>query len=100
MQLTRLLRRAEQIAGTRTAVIFRERRRTWRDYAGRVARLAGAFRRLGLAPDGQVAILMHSSDRYLEALSASCRARSSNVPRVLSGTTTPPAHSAANSASR
>jgi long-chain acyl-CoA synthetase len=70
MQLTRLLRRAEQIAGTRTAVIFRERRRTWADYAGRVARLAGAFRRLGLAPDGHVAILMHSSDRYLESLFA------------------------------
>jgi long-chain acyl-CoA synthetase len=86
MQLTRLLRRAEQIAGARTAIIFHERRRTWRDYAGRVAQLAGAFRHLGLAPGGNVAILAHSSDRYLESLFAALWAGGVFVPLSTRGT--------------
>jgi long-chain acyl-CoA synthetase len=43
-----------------------QRRVTWAEFRDRVARLASAWRRLGLAPGGRVAILADSSFRYLE----------------------------------
>lgn len=64
--LTQALRRACQIAGHHTAVIFGDRRRTWIEFADRVARLAAVLRRSGIEPGQRVAMLAHSSDRYLE----------------------------------
>jgi long-chain acyl-CoA synthetase len=65
--LTGALDRARRIAGGHTAVIFAERRQTWSAFAERVTRLAGTLRGLGLEADGRVAVLGHSSDRYIEA---------------------------------
>jgi acyl-CoA synthetase (AMP-forming)/AMP-acid ligase II len=65
-RLTLAVRRAVQIAPDKTAVIYGERRWTWRQFAERIARLAAAFHRLGLRPGQRVAMLAHTSDRYLE----------------------------------
>ncbi|MGD9603952.1 MAG: AMP-binding protein, partial [Gammaproteobacteria bacterium] len=46
------------------------RRRTWREFAERVARLAGALRAHGLQDGDRVAILALNSDSYLELLYA------------------------------
>lgn len=67
MHLTLSLRRARRICGSRTATIFGNRRRTWSELHDRVARLAGVLRDLGVGPGTRVAILSHSSDRWLEA---------------------------------
>jgi len=66
MRLTFGLRRAIRIASDRTAVVYGERAWTWREFGDRVARLAGALHMLGMKPDDRVAMLAHSSDRYLE----------------------------------
>jgi long-chain acyl-CoA synthetase len=44
--------------------IFGERRRTFREAADRVARLAAALRRVGVRPGDRVAMLALNSDRY------------------------------------
>lgn len=67
MELTQALRRAAQIKPHETALIFRDRAWTWRAYQERVAKLASALRGLGLGEGDRVAILAHSSDRYIEA---------------------------------
>jgi long-chain acyl-CoA synthetase len=66
MSITQGLKRAMQINRRGTATIFGQRRRTWQEFGGRVAKLAGALRGLGLDSDGRVAILALNSDRYLE----------------------------------
>jgi acyl-CoA synthetase (AMP-forming)/AMP-acid ligase II len=66
MHLTQGLHRARQIAGSRTAVIDPEGLWTWNAFTERIARLAGALRQLGIEDGGRVAILAHSSHRYLE----------------------------------
>ncbi|MCW5732236.1 MAG: long-chain fatty acid--CoA ligase [Alphaproteobacteria bacterium] len=66
MYLTQGLKRARQFRGNGRAVIFGERSRTWNEVVDRIARLAGLFRSLGLADGDRVAMLAHSSDRYLE----------------------------------
>ncbi|MDP6707341.1 MAG: long-chain-fatty-acid--CoA ligase [Alphaproteobacteria bacterium] len=66
MQLTQALKRAAQINRNGIATEFGERRRSWSEFARRVARLAGALRGLGIAPGDRVAILALNSDRYLE----------------------------------
>ncbi|REM69598.1 fatty-acid--CoA ligase, partial [Mycobacterium tuberculosis] len=48
------------------AVRFAGRARTFRDFAERVARLAGALQRLGMQAGDRVAMLSLNSDRYLE----------------------------------
>ena len=70
MQLTRALTRARRIAADRTALIFADRRKTWAEFETRVASLAGALRRLGLAAGDRVILLGHSSDRFLETFYA------------------------------
>jgi len=66
MQLTRSLVRARRLFGGRTCIVFGARRWTWEEHVGRIARLAGALTALGVAPGDRVAILSHSSDRYIE----------------------------------
>src|SRR5512138_666310 len=66
MNITQGLKRAVQVNGGGTATIDGERRHTWREFADRVARLAGALLKLGLEPGDRVAMLALNSDRYLE----------------------------------
>ncbi len=66
MQVTMGLRRAALIGRAALAVLDGPVRRTWGEVQGRVARLAGALRRLGLQPGDRVAILMLNGHRYLE----------------------------------
>ncbi|MEJ8812447.1 long-chain-fatty-acid--CoA ligase [Variovorax ureilyticus] len=66
MYLTQALHRAVQQKPERVAVRFGNRSRTFREYADRVARLAGALRELGMNEGDRVAMLALNSDRYLE----------------------------------
>lgn len=66
MYLTQGLRRALQFRSSETGVVFGERRRTWGEIVDRVSRLAGLLRSLGLETGDRVAMLAHSSDRYIE----------------------------------
>ncbi|MEC9345409.1 MAG: long-chain fatty acid--CoA ligase [Pseudomonadota bacterium] len=70
MSVTRCLRRAVRNFPGNPATIFRDRRQTYADMTGRVARMAGALQDLGVAPGDRVAILATNSDRYLELLFA------------------------------
>ncbi|WP_245898150.1 long-chain-fatty-acid--CoA ligase [Phreatobacter cathodiphilus] len=80
MQLTLAVHRARRLFPTKTAVIFAERRWTWKQFADRVARLAGVLRGLGVGPGDRVAMLSHSSDRYLEFFFAAFWAGGIAVP--------------------
>ena len=66
MYLTQGLHRAVQQRPDAIAVRFAGRARTFRDFADRVARLAGALQRLGMRAGDRVAMLSLNSDRYLE----------------------------------
>ena len=66
MYMTQALHRAVQQRPDQIAVRFGDRARTFREFADRVARLAGALQGLGLRPGGRVAMLALNSDRYLE----------------------------------
>ena len=66
MYLTQALHRAVQQHPDRIAVRFGGRQRTYREFAERVARLAGALQKLGMQVGDRVAILSLNSDRYLE----------------------------------
>jgi acyl-CoA synthetase (AMP-forming)/AMP-acid ligase II len=70
MGLTRALHGSEQQRPDATAVCFGDRRRTFRQFAERVARLAGGLKSLGVQPNDRVAMLALNSDRYLEYLMA------------------------------
>ena len=66
MYLTKTLHRALQQTPDQVVTIFRGRRRTYREFCDRVARLAGALRASGMKPGERVGILALNSDRYLE----------------------------------
>jgi long-chain acyl-CoA synthetase len=66
MNVTQGLRRVLQTNPEGIATIDGERRRSWRETAERVARLAGALQHLGVKRGDRVAVLMLNSDRYLE----------------------------------
>jgi acyl-CoA synthetase (AMP-forming)/AMP-acid ligase II len=70
MHLTQGLHRAVQQQPGTVMTIFGERRRTFREAADRVARLAGAMRELGVRDGDRVAMLSLNSDRYSEYLLA------------------------------
>ena len=70
MYITQTLRRAVQIHGDHLATIYGPRRQTWAQFQGRIARLGGALRNLGVASEDRVAILALNSDRYVEYLYA------------------------------
>jgi len=66
MLITQGVRRSAQVNPHGLATIDGRRRRTWSEFAGRVACLAGALKGLGLEAGGRVATLSFNSDRYLE----------------------------------
>ena len=70
MGLTRALHGSTQVRSDAVAVCFGDRRRTFRQFTDRVARLAGALQSLGVRPNDRVAMLALNSDRYLEYLMA------------------------------
>lgn len=66
MYLTQALHRAVQQKPGHIAVRFGDRQQTFRQFADRVARLAGALQGLGMQHGDRVAMLALNSDRYLE----------------------------------
>jgi long-chain acyl-CoA synthetase len=60
------LDRAQQTAGGACAVVSGERRLSYAELGSRCRRLAGALRRLGLAPGDRVGVIGLNSHRYLE----------------------------------
>jgi long-chain acyl-CoA synthetase len=66
MYLTQGLHRCMQQTPERVAIRFGERTRTFAELGVRVARLAGAFRSLGMGEGDRVSMLGLNSDRYLE----------------------------------
>ncbi len=70
MYLTQGLRRAAQQRANGMSTVFRDRRRTWRETAERVARVAGGLAGLGVKAGDRVAILALNSDSYLELMYA------------------------------
>jgi len=70
MYLTQGLHRCMQQTPDSRATVFGGRTRTFRALHDRVARLAGALRALGMAPDDRVGMLALNSDRYIEYMLA------------------------------
>jgi long-chain acyl-CoA synthetase len=70
MYLTQGLHRTLQQRPEVAATVFGQRRASFSVLTGRVARLAGAFARLGVSAGDRIAVLAHNSDRYVEALLA------------------------------
>jgi long-chain acyl-CoA synthetase len=70
MYLTQGLHRALQQRPQALATVFGARRTTFRTLVDRVARLAGAFARLGVSGGDRIALLAHNSDRCVEGLLA------------------------------
>lgn len=66
LRFTQGLLRAAQVYPERIATICNGRTRTWRELAGRVARLAAALQANGAGRGTRVAMLGLNSDRYLE----------------------------------
>jgi long-chain acyl-CoA synthetase len=66
MRITQGVKRAADVCPHHLAVVDGERRRTWSEFAGRVARLSGALRAHGVGRGDRVAVLAQNSDRYLE----------------------------------
>ena len=66
-QITQFLRRAVQTNGGDVATVCGDRTQSWHQFAGRVARLAGALQGLGYRPGDRIGILALNADRYLEA---------------------------------
>ena len=65
MYITQGLKRAALVNAQGIATIDGERRQTWQEFAGLVARLAGALHSLGLERNGRLAMLALNSDRHL-----------------------------------
>jgi 3-oxocholest-4-en-26-oate---CoA ligase len=57
------------------ALVQGQRRRTWREFDERAARLAAAMRDLGLGPGSKVAFYLFNSNEYLETLFACFKLR-------------------------
>lgn len=70
MSMTQGLHRAVQTHPDRVATIHGNRKRTFREHADRVARLAAGFRAVGAKENDRIGILSLNSDRYVEYLMA------------------------------
>src|SRR6185295_8116320 len=57
------------------ALVQGDRRRTWREFDDRAARLANGMRAAGLAPDSKVASYLYNGNEYLEGVYASFKLR-------------------------
>lgn len=66
MYLSQCVNRAVQINPNGIATVIGERKRSWKEFADRIARLAQGLKCLGLETEDRVAILSLNSDRYLE----------------------------------
>jgi acyl-CoA synthetase (AMP-forming)/AMP-acid ligase II len=80
MEITQGLHRAVQQGPDAPATVFMGRTRTWAESAGRIARLAGALRGLGVRLDDRVAILSANSDTYHEFMFAASWVGAAFVP--------------------
>ncbi|WP_439574656.1 acyl-CoA synthetase [Phreatobacter sp.] len=80
MQLTLALHRARRLHPDKRAVVYADRTWTWAAFADRVARLAGVLKGLGIGEGDRVAMLSHSTDRYLEFFFATLWAGGIAVP--------------------
>jgi fatty-acyl-CoA synthase len=63
----------------RLALVQGDRRVTWREFDDRSARLATAFRELGLGPDSKVAMYLYNANEYLESTNAAFKLRAAHV---------------------
>src|SRR4051812_7955162 len=70
MYWTQGLHRTLQQDPDAPATIYRQRQRTVREQADRVARLAGGLRELGISAGASVGVLALNSDRFAELLLA------------------------------
>ena len=66
MYLTQALKRTMQLEGRNMATVRAGRVRTWNECGERVAKLAGALRKMGISDGERVAVLAMNSDRYYE----------------------------------
>ncbi len=66
MYITQGLHRALQQQPDAIAVRFAGRERSYKEFVGRVATLAGALRSLGMTAGDRIAMLALNSDLYLE----------------------------------
>ncbi|WP_421837984.1 acyl-CoA synthetase [Novosphingobium sp.] len=80
VSLGQALRHAVHMRGDGVAVIDGARSFTWNAFADRVARLAGAFKALGLTPGGRVILLSLNSHRSLECFFAAIHAGGAITP--------------------
>ena len=69
MFITQALKRSAQLYSDRLATVCQDRERTWSEVEARVAKFAGALRKLGVENGERVAILSLNSDRYYEFFS-------------------------------
>jgi long-chain acyl-CoA synthetase len=60
------LARAVSVAAGSPAVVCQDSRRTYAELGSRCRRLAGAMRKLGVAPRDRIGVIALNSDRYLE----------------------------------
>ena len=71
----RLLEERARQAPDRPALLFEDRRYTWKELDRQVDRTARAFRELGIGPDDSVALLMDNRPEFLFAVTGLSRLR-------------------------
>jgi acyl-CoA synthetase (AMP-forming)/AMP-acid ligase II len=76
--LTQIVHRAAR--PDQPCLVFGDRRIANARFAAQVARLAGAFGRLGVAPDERVAVIALNSERFVEAIFGSAWAGAAANP--------------------
>ena len=80
MQISAILRRAQQVSPNSIATIHLDRQQTWTQFLNRVQKLAGAFQALGVQPGDRIALLSLNSDRYIEYFYATVWAGAAMMP--------------------
>ena len=61
------LKRSELVFPNKTAVVYRDKRYAWKEFAERVCRLAHALKAKGIGRDDRVAMLCRNNNAMLEA---------------------------------
>jgi long-chain acyl-CoA synthetase len=80
MRLTQGIHRALQLRGDRPALVADGVRRTWAEFAERVARFAGVLKALGIGSGDRVAMLASNGPHYVEFYFATLWAGAVMVP--------------------